>query len=108
VPVRFTPSDNIFKGEALRRSQYHFDRSRTLPGGGHWPAGGQRYFIRWYPEPFQVRKMETLLGDEPTLQAIQEDKPLAEIRGLWTEKTEEFKARREKYLLYPSSQDSTH
>jgi hypothetical protein len=52
--------------------------------------------------------METLLSDEPTLQAIQEDKPLSGIHALWTEKTEDFKARREKYLLYPSAQDSAH
>ncbi len=61
---------------------------------------------RWYPEQFQLRKMETLLVDEQTLQAIQEDKPLSEIRGLWSPKMEEFKAEREKYLLYPPMQDS--
>jgi hypothetical protein len=52
--------------------------------------------------------METLLADEPTLQAIQEDKSLSEIRGLWTEKMEEYKAEREKYILYPPVQDAAH
>jgi uncharacterized protein YbbC (DUF1343 family) len=44
--------------------------------------------------------MQTLLSDEATLQAIQDDKSLSEIRALWAAKTEEFKTRREKYLLY--------
>jgi hypothetical protein len=52
--------------------------------------------------------METLLVDEPTLQAIQDDKTLSEIRGLWAGKTEEFKAEREKFILYPPVQDSAH
>jgi uncharacterized protein YbbC (DUF1343 family)/CubicO group peptidase (beta-lactamase class C family) len=107
VPIRFTPSDNIFKGELCGGVNIILtdrERCRVVDIG----LLAAKILNRWYPEPFQVRKMETLLGDEPTLQAIQEDKPLPEIRGLWTEKTEEFKARREKYLLYPSSQDSTH
>ena len=61
---------------------------------------------RWYPEQFQVRKIETLLVDEPTLQAIVDDKPLSENRAQWAAKTEEFALRRAKYLLYPSAQDS--
>ena len=44
--------------------------------------------------------MDRLLRDEPTLEAIEDDKPLAEIREMWAPKLAEFKARREKYLLY--------
>ena len=107
VPVRFTPSDYIFKDEPCGGVNIILtdrERCRVVDIG----LLAAKILNRWYPEPFQVRKMETLLADEPTLQGIQEDKPLPEIRALWTEKTEEFKARREKYLLYPSAQDSAH
>jgi uncharacterized protein YbbC (DUF1343 family) len=107
VPVRFTPSDYIFKDEPCGGVNIILtdrERCRVVDIG----LLAAKILNRWYPEPFQVRKMETLLADEPTLQGIQEDKPLPEIRELWTEKTEEFKARREKYLLYPSAQDSAH
>jgi uncharacterized protein YbbC (DUF1343 family)/CubicO group peptidase (beta-lactamase class C family) len=107
VPVRFTPTENIFKDEPCGGVNIILtDRAlcRVVDIG----LLAAKILNRWYPDQFQVRQMETLLVDEPTLQAIQEDKPLSEIRGLWTEKMEEFAIRREKYLLYPSAQDSAH
>jgi uncharacterized protein YbbC (DUF1343 family) len=107
VPVRFTPSENIFKEEPCGGVNIILtDRERCqVVDIGILAA---KILNRWYPEAFQLRKMETLLVNEPTLQAIQEDKTLSEIRAMWTEKTEEFKIRREKYLLYPSAQDAAH
>src|SRR5580658_3889727 len=99
VPVRFTPSDYIFKNEACGGVNIILtdrERCRVVDIG----LLAAKILHRWHPGPFQARKMESLLVDAPTLQAIQEDKSLSEIRGLWTEKAEEFKARRGKYLLY--------
>jgi hypothetical protein len=45
--------------------------------------------------------MSRLLGAPATLQAINDDKPLSDIRALWTPALDQFRARREKYLLYP-------
>jgi uncharacterized protein YbbC (DUF1343 family) len=99
VPVRFTPTDYIFKGESCGGVQIILtDREHgQMVDIGILAA---KILNRWYPESFHVKGMETLLVDEPTLQAIQADKPLSEIRALWTDKTEEFKSRRQKYLLY--------
>jgi len=107
VPVRFTPSDYIFKNEPCGGVNIIItDREHCqVVDIGILAA---KILHRWYPGQFQLRKMETLLVDEQTLQAIQEDKPLSEIRGLWAPKMEEFKAEREKYLLYPPMQDSAH
>jgi uncharacterized protein YbbC (DUF1343 family)/CubicO group peptidase (beta-lactamase class C family) len=107
VPVRFTPSEYIFKNEPCGGVNIILtDRERCpVVDIGILAA---KILHRWYPDQFQLAKMETLLVDGPTLQAIQEDKPLSEIRGLWAQKTEEFKAQRTKYLLYPPAQDSTH
>jgi uncharacterized protein YbbC (DUF1343 family) len=107
VPVRFTPSANIFSNQPCGGVNIILtdrERCRVLDIG----LLAAKILHRWYPEQFQVRKMETLLADEPTLQAIQEDKSLSEIRGLWTEKMEEYKAEREKYILYPPVQDAAH
>jgi uncharacterized protein YbbC (DUF1343 family)/CubicO group peptidase (beta-lactamase class C family) len=105
VPVRFTPSENIFSNQPCGGVNIILtdrDRCRVVDIG----ILAAKILHRWYPEQFQVHKMAKLLADEPTLEAIQADKPLAEIRSLWTEKTGQFKAEREKYLLYPSAQDS--
>jgi uncharacterized protein YbbC (DUF1343 family)/CubicO group peptidase (beta-lactamase class C family) len=107
VPIRFTPSDNIFKGEPCGGVNIILtdrEHCRVVDIG----LLAAKILNRWYPEAFQARKMETLLADGPTLQAIQEDKPLSEIRGLWAEKLEEYAIRREKFLLYPSVQDAAH
>ena len=100
VPIRFTPFDYLFKNESCGgvniiltdREQCHVvDIAVTAA----------KILNRWYPDQFQVSKMSTLLGDELTLQAIEEDKSLSEIKSLWTTNVEAFKERRQKYLLYP-------
>jgi uncharacterized protein YbbC (DUF1343 family)/CubicO group peptidase (beta-lactamase class C family) len=105
VPVRFTPSDYIFKNEPCNGVNIILtDRQRCpVVEIGILAA---KILHRWYPEQFQARKMAALLMDEPTLQAILQDKPLPEIRGLWTAGMEDFKARRQKYLLYPLAQEA--
>jgi uncharacterized protein YbbC (DUF1343 family) len=99
VPIRFTPADYIFRNEPCGGVNIILtdrERCRVVDIG----LAAAKILQRCYPDQFQARKMQTLLVDEPTLQAIQDDKPLSEIRALWKEKTEEFKTRREKYLLY--------
>jgi uncharacterized protein YbbC (DUF1343 family) len=105
VPVRFTPSEYIFKNEPCGGVNIILtDRQRCpVVEIGILAA---KILNRWYPDQFQVRKMAALLVDEPTLQAILQDKPLPEIRAFWTAGMEDFKARRQKYLLYPSAQEA--
>jgi hypothetical protein len=51
------------------------------------------------PEQFVVTNMIRPIGDAPTLQAIEDDKPLPEIKAMWTTNIEAFKERRQKYPL---------
>jgi uncharacterized protein YbbC (DUF1343 family) len=107
LPIRFTPSASVFKNEpcgGINIILTDRERCRVVDIG----ILAAKILHRWYPEQFQLRNMETLLVDEPTLQAIQDDKSLAEIRALWAEKTQEFKTEREKYILYPALQDAAH
>ena len=55
---------------------------------------------RWYPKQFPLEKIDHLLKHEDTLEAIKADKSTSEIRALWKPDLEDFKKRREKYLIY--------
>jgi uncharacterized protein YbbC (DUF1343 family) len=100
VPVRFTPTDSVFKGQSCagvnvlltdRERCQAVDIGITLAKVLH----------RLYPETFGVEKVDRLLGHRATLAAIKADQPLAEIHKLWTAGQEEFKERRKAFLLYP-------
>ena len=55
---------------------------------------------RLYPNDFALEKVQRLLQHQPTLDAIKAGKTLAEIKQLWATDLEEFKKRREKFLIY--------
>ncbi len=100
VPVRFTPSDYIFKNESCGGVNIILtDREKCQVVDIAVTAA--KVLNRWYGPRFKVEKMANLLVDPATLDAIVEDKPLSDIRALWTPQLDEFKARRAKYLLYP-------
>ncbi|MBI5381123.1 MAG: DUF1343 domain-containing protein [Opitutae bacterium] len=99
VPIRFTPTDYVFKNQSCAGV------SVIVTDRDHAPVceigiAMAKILNRWYPEHFTVSKMNRLLGDAATLEAIKADKSLAEIRQLWSANQETFKARREKYLIY--------
>jgi uncharacterized protein YbbC (DUF1343 family)/CubicO group peptidase (beta-lactamase class C family) len=100
VPVRFTPSESLFKNESCGGVNIILtDREQCRVVDVAVTAA--RILNRWYHDEFQAGNMSRLLGDEPTLQAIEDDKPLAEIKAMWSTNVEAFKERRQKYLLYP-------
>lgn len=99
VPVRFTPTDYIYKNQSCGGVNIILtDRDKCRVVDIALAAG--EILHQWYPAQFDVEKIDHLLFDEPTIQAMEDEKPLAEIHDLWTPKMDEFKARREKYLLY--------
>ena len=55
---------------------------------------------RLYPNDFALKKLNTLLQHEPTLEAIKAGKPLAEIKQVWSAELADFKKRRRPFLLY--------
>jgi uncharacterized protein YbbC (DUF1343 family)/CubicO group peptidase (beta-lactamase class C family) len=99
LPVRFTPRDSVFKGESCAGvSIILTDREKcNVVDVGITLA---KVLNRWYPERFNVEKVDVLMGDAATLKAIQNDKPLAEIRALWEKNLTTFRERRAKFLLY--------
>jgi uncharacterized protein YbbC (DUF1343 family) len=99
IPVRFTPTDSVYKGESCGGVNIVLtDREHcNVVDVGITMA---EVLNRFYPDDFKVDKVNVLMGNKATLEAIKENKPLKDIRKLWTADLEKFKTRREKYLLY--------
>ena len=53
-----------------------------------------------YPKEFGLDKFNRLLVHQPTIEAIRSGKSLQEIKNLWSADLNDFRTRREKYLLY--------
>jgi uncharacterized protein YbbC (DUF1343 family) len=99
LPVRFTPKASVFKDkqcggvnlavtdrDALNAVDVGITLALTLE--------------RLYPSDFALAKVQTLLQQQPTIDAIKEGKPPAEIKQSWAKDLDEFKKRREKFLIY--------
>jgi uncharacterized protein YbbC (DUF1343 family)/CubicO group peptidase (beta-lactamase class C family) len=99
IPARFTPADSVFKGQSCGGVNIVLtDREHcNVVDIGITMA---KALNRFYPEQFNVDKMDVLMGNQATLEAIKADKPLDEIHKLWADDLEKFKERRKKYLLY--------
>ncbi|MGZ4972881.1 MAG: exo-beta-N-acetylmuramidase NamZ domain-containing protein [Limisphaerales bacterium] len=99
VPIRFTPPEYIFKNQSCAGVNIILtDRSKcNVVDIGLSIA---KILNRWYPEQFEIKKMKRLIANPATLEAIQADKSLTEIKALWTKDLADFAARREHYLLY--------
>lgn len=99
IPARFTPTDSVFKGQSCGGVNIVLtDREHcNVVDIGITIA---KVLNRFYPEQFNVDKMDVLMGNQATLEAIKADKSQEEIHKLWADDLEKFKERRKKYLLY--------
>lgn len=99
IPIRFTPTYSVHKGEQCNGVNILLtDRDRcNVVDIGLLIA---ETLYRLYPNDFKLEKIEHLLLDPPTLEAIKEGKPLKEIRAGWQKELNEFEKRRGKCLIY--------
>ena len=99
VPIRFTPTYSVHQGEPCRGvSILLTDRNecRVVDIGLHLAET----LYRLYPSNFDPGKMNRLLLDEATLDAIKAIKPLSHIHELWQKGLDQFRERRARYLIY--------
>ena len=54
-----------------------------------------------YPSRWQIEKMDALLGNKPTLDAIRAGKDVDAIAQLWDADLAAFREKRRAFLLYP-------
>jgi uncharacterized protein YbbC (DUF1343 family)/CubicO group peptidase (beta-lactamase class C family) len=99
VPVRFTPTASVFKDKSCGGVYIMITDRDALNAVD---AGIQLVLTlqRLYPNDFALDKVQHLLQHEPTIEAIKAGKSLAEIKQSWAGDLEDFKKRREKFLIY--------
>src|SRR4029077_10589081 len=99
VPIRFTPNDSKFKGQSCGGASILLtdrDRCDVVEIG----ITMAKILYRRYPRQIDIDKLDRLLGNKATLDAVKADKPLGEIKRNWAQGLEEFRKRRQKYLIY--------
>ena len=99
VPIQFTPKSSVHK-EKLCKGAYILLTDRDRCNSVDVGLQIAKTVYRLYPNDFRLKDMSHLLIHDATLEALREDKSLAEIHSLWEKDLEEFKARRAKFLLY--------
>jgi uncharacterized protein YbbC (DUF1343 family)/CubicO group peptidase (beta-lactamase class C family) len=99
VPVRFTPTASTFKDQPCGGVSVlitDWNRLNAVDVGLTLALTLQRF----HGEKFASDKMKHLLESAPTLEAIKAGKSLSDIKSTWTAGIEDFRQRREKFLLY--------
>ena len=99
VPVRFTPQASVFKDQACG-GVYIVVTDRDALAPVDVGIGLALTLQRLYPGEFALEKVEHLLQHPPTINAIRAGKTLTDIKQLWAGDLDEFKKRRERFLLY--------
>src|SRR5205085_6016734 len=112
VPIQFTPSDSTFKGQLCAGAAMIVTQREQLQSvdAGLLIA---TTLERLYPQTYALEKLNTLLQDSDTLDAIRAGKSVAEIRKSWGAGLEAFRKRRAPFLIYPIKEpgpdhDQTH
>jgi uncharacterized protein YbbC (DUF1343 family) len=99
IPIQFTPTYSVHKGHLCKGVFILLtDRDRCNVVDVGLQIAETAY--RLYPKDFDPGKMDHLLLDKSTLEAVKANQPLKEIRAGWQKNLDEFQKRRAKYLLY--------
>jgi uncharacterized protein YbbC (DUF1343 family) len=99
VPIRFTPRASVFKDKLCGGVSILLTDRELCPvvDIGLTIA---RTLHRLYPKEFTIDQFNRLLVHKATMDALKSGRSVSEIRATWTIDLEEFKSRRERYLLY--------
>jgi uncharacterized protein YbbC (DUF1343 family) len=100
IPIQFTPRESKFKGEPCSGVYVLLtDRDAFQPiRSGVTILWTIRHL---FGDQFQIDKADQLLDSKKTLQAIKDATDPHQIQHAWTAELRQFKAVRQKYLIYP-------
>jgi uncharacterized protein YbbC (DUF1343 family) len=100
VPIRFTPRASVFKDQACGGVYLSITDRESVQAVD---VGMQVALTlqRLYPKDLALEKVQTLLQDASTIEAIRSGKSLSEIKSGWEKALEAFRGRRQSVLLYP-------
>ena len=96
----FTPTANTFADQRCHGLHFAVSDPRELHPVRLGIAIAQALYEE-HGEQFQLAKVNQLLFHPPTLQAIRNRTPLAQITAAWTPETDAFRRRCQPALLYP-------
>jgi uncharacterized protein YbbC (DUF1343 family)/CubicO group peptidase (beta-lactamase class C family) len=99
VPVQFTPTYSTHQGK-LCRGVFIILTDRESCSVVDVGLEISKTLHRLYPGQFPLEKIERLLAEPATLEAIRAGRPLKEIRALWEPALRQFEKVRAKYLMY--------
>lgn len=100
VPTRFTPDASVFVGEECRGVRILFtDREKYR--SSELNALLSTTLHRLYGEKVNLPRMDRLMLDRMTLDAISAGKPAKEVEKIAARGVPEFMRSRQRYLLYP-------
>jgi uncharacterized protein YbbC (DUF1343 family) len=100
VPVRFTPQASVFKSQPCGGVRLVLTAREELAAVDLGLALALA-LERLYPQDFALEKVDALLRDRATLEAVRAGRPLAEIKQGWAADALKFQQRRQAFLLYP-------
>jgi uncharacterized protein YbbC (DUF1343 family) len=99
VPVRFTPTTSVNKGlECGGVNLIITNRDAFAPVLTGVEMAAQIYKL--YPKDFNVERFNRLLVSDKIFAAFKQGSEAKALRQIWQSELEQFKAMRQKYLLY--------
>jgi uncharacterized protein YbbC (DUF1343 family)/CubicO group peptidase (beta-lactamase class C family) len=99
IPIQFTPKASIHRDQ-LCRGVYVLVTDRDACSVVDIGLAMAELLFRLYPTEFSPEKLERLLANPATLNAIKANKPLSEIHSMWEADLQGFRKLRAKYLMY--------
>jgi len=99
VPIRFTPKSSVFQDKACA-GVYIMMTDRDALNAVDVGITLALTLQRLHPNEFALEKVQPLMRHAPTIDAIKAGKSLTEIKQSWASGLEDFKKRREKFLIY--------
>jgi uncharacterized protein YbbC (DUF1343 family) len=99
IPIRFTPTYSTFKDQECAGAAIIVtdrDKLQAVDIGLTIALTTQRL----YPKHYALDKVQILLRDKSLIEAIKSGDSLAAMKQRWAADLEQFKPRRERYLIY--------
>jgi uncharacterized protein YbbC (DUF1343 family) len=101
-PAEFTPESSVYKGDkcnGIRITVSDRDAFEPVRTG----LAIARELATLYRGQWHVEDLGKLVASPKVVDAVRAGKPLAEIEALWDVELKDWRNKREKYLLYPST-----
>lgn len=100
MPIRFTPTASVHRGEPCQGVRIHV-LDRTQLNSVDIGIALALTLQKQHPGTFPIQKLQTLLQQKDTLEAVRQQRSIDQIHQLWEPELAAFKRRRETFLLYP-------